>query len=72
MEDSIRTERMKLEVELITKEPVNVELIRDTYYVWGSELACLRLFHAYRKSVNVNFDYSENLKSFYFSITINN
>ena len=48
-------------------EPVTVENIGGTIYVFGSELATLRLFRAMPSR---NQGFSENLKSFYFSLEL--
>lgn len=39
----IQLNRLAASYELITKEDVTCEQINDTMYVYGSELACLRL-----------------------------
>lgn len=49
-------------------EPITVELKGSTFYVYGSELACLRLFRKYWKTKNVRTDYSINLKTWYFTL----
>lgn len=51
--------------ELI-KETVTVDVISGTMYVFGSELACLRLNYIY-KTANGTVAYSTNLKTWYFS-----
>ena len=50
------------------KEPLKVEVINGFIYVWGSELACLRLFKIYHLAKNVQVKYSENGNSWYFSM----
>lgn len=48
-----------------------VELIGGAYYVFGSELDCLRLFAGYNKvtrNVKTKTGYSPNRNSFYFSL----
>lgn len=48
------------------KENVTVEFVKGTFFVWGSELATLRLFKAYSKNGRQN--YSVNMGQFYFSL----
>lgn len=53
-------------------EPYTYEVIRDTLYIFSSELATLRMFKKYNQfSRNQQTDqgYSENLGVFYFAIT---
>lgn len=49
-------------------EEILVEFIKGTFYVFGSELATLRLLKKYRDSKNCRQNYSENQGSFYFSL----
>jgi hypothetical protein len=58
------------EVTRFAKEEVTIELINETLYVFGSELAILRIFVKYCKSENARQGYSENMKTFYFSLDI--
>lgn len=65
-----RTEKMMAE---FAKEAVKIEKIKGNLYVYGSELACLRIFAKYNSNGShpckkVQVGYSENLKSFYFSL----
>lgn len=65
-----RTEKMMAE---FAKEPVVIEEIKSTLYVYGSELACLRIFAKYNSNgaapnKKARVGYSENLKSFYCSL----
>lgn len=62
--DLKRTQR---DYSRIAGEQVVVEQIRGALYVYGSELATLRLF---RKMPHINQGYSENLKTFYVSISL--
>lgn len=53
-------------------EAFRYEVIRDTLYIFSSELATLRMFRKYNNfSRNNQTDqgYSENLGTFYFAIT---
>lgn len=55
-------------------EHVRVEQIKATMYAFGSELACLRIFAVYNNksgalaNKNTRIGYSENLKTWYFSL----
>lgn len=57
--------RTQSEYSKIAGEAVRLEAIGGTLYAFGSEIATLRLF---RKMPNMRQGYSENLKTFYFSI----
>jgi hypothetical protein len=60
----------------IAKEPVEVEYTKGSFYVFGSELATLRIFMKYsnkgKHNPNDKFDvgYSSNLKKFYFRMEV--
>ena len=58
------------EVTRFAKEEVTIELINETLYVFGSELAILRIFAKYSKSENARQGYSKNMKTFYFCLDI--
>lgn len=60
-------QRVEQDYSKIAGEPVTVDRICDTLYVYGSELATLRLF---RKMPNKRQGYSENLQTFYFSLDL--
>lgn len=58
-------------------EPVKVEKIRGTYYGFGSELACLRIFKKYATGGSsavakgdARCNYSSNMKQWYFSLDV--
>jgi hypothetical protein len=56
------------EMSKIAKENVTAQLYEnDDLYVFGSELACLRIAYFY-KAKETNVKYSENLKTFYVAI----
>ena len=57
----------------ITREKMEVEYIKGAYYAYGSELACLRLFHKYNLSAHnpkVRIGYSKNLETWYFELEV--
>lgn len=65
----INMKRVKVEFEKIAKEPLTVEEIGGAFYAFGSELACLRLFHGYRYcGDSVKTAYSENQKTWFFRL----
>jgi len=49
-------------------ENVEVEKHGDTLYVFGSELATLRIFRKYEGGKNINQGWNKGTKSFYFSL----
>jgi hypothetical protein len=49
-------------------ETVRVEVIKRTFYAFGTELASLRLLKAHRNYPQADSGYSENLKTFYFRL----
>ena len=59
--------RLTKDLSAIAKEPITVEHSKGAYYAFGSELAVLRLFHKYN-SPKCRAGYSENMKTWYFSI----
>jgi hypothetical protein len=63
--------RFQRDLQEVAQEPVSVEQIHDTYYVFGSELACLRIYYKYRKNDpdTIEVIYSKNLNSWIFSLT---
>ena len=67
--------RLKKDWEVVTKEPIEVQFIKGTFYAYGSELATLRLFKKYsgnfKGNEKVAQGYSENLKTFYFELETN-
>jgi hypothetical protein len=50
-------------IKQFAREAMQVEFITDNIYIFGSELACLRLGN----KVMGRVDYSPNLKSWYWS-----
>jgi hypothetical protein len=59
--------RTEAEYSRIAGEPVEVQQIGSALYVFGSELATLRLF---RKMPNKRQGYSTNLERFYFTLDL--
>jgi len=65
--------RAKNDFAYIAKEAVEVEHIKGTLYVFGSELATLRLFRKYntaKRNEKTRQAYSPNLKTWYFSLDV--
>lgn len=62
--------KLKIFVQVYAKETVTVEQRGSAVYVYGSELACLRIFKKYVEAGNENIkcDYSTNLNTHYFRI----
>jgi hypothetical protein len=51
------------------QEEIKCERIGGTIYVYGSELACLRIYYRYRFSLETAaVGQSENMKSWYFRL----
>jgi hypothetical protein len=62
-------DRAKAEFEKHAIETLELKEFGGALYAFGSELACLRLFHKYRHCGNrVNSGFSVNLKTWYFSL----
>ena len=49
------------------KEEVKIDFIGGALYVFGSELACLRIFYKYRYTKSAVAGYSKNRNTWYFS-----
>jgi hypothetical protein len=67
IETNFNKTRLANDYSKITGEPVTVEFIAGAIYVFGSELATLRLFRA---MPNKRQGYSAARESFYFSIEL--
>lgn len=65
----IQLKKLAKSYESITKEPVTCEQICSTMYVYGSELACLRLCYKMNlpKEKQPRVAYSESLQAWFFS-----
>jgi hypothetical protein len=51
----------------IAKEEIRIDFIGNAIYVFGSELACLRIFYKYRYTKTARVEYSKNLNTWCFS-----
>lgn len=66
-----KIEAFTREIASYAGETVMSEVIGDTIYIFGSELATLRLFKKYnnvKRNEKTDCGYSENMGSFYFSL----
>jgi hypothetical protein len=62
-------ERINKTYQPYAGEAIEVEQICGSIYIYGSELACLRMYHkASNKSARAG--YSENLKTWYFTFDL--
>lgn len=59
--------RAKKGFEGYAKEEVQVEYSKGFWFVYGSELACLRLFRVYNGAKSLHFGFSKNLNTYYIS-----
>lgn len=66
----MNTVRVEKDWSKIAKETVKVEQIGGAIYAFGSEIATLRLFHAFRKTDEnlIHADYSVNMKTWFFRL----
>jgi hypothetical protein len=61
--------RTKTEFEKHAKEILELKDLGGAVYAFGSELACLRLFYAYRHCGDrAASGFSENMKTWYFRL----
>jgi hypothetical protein len=61
--------RAQKDLEQIAKESLEMKELGGALYAFGSELACLRLFHKYRHCGDrADSGFSENLKTWYFRL----
>lgn len=65
----IQLNRLAASYKAITKEDVTCEQIDSTMYVFGSEVACLRLFYKMNLQADkqAKVEYSENMQTWFFS-----
>lgn len=62
-----RLQRIINDWSKVAGETVTVEVMEEDMYAFGSELACLRLEHYFKKGVcETDTAYSVNLKTWYF------
>lgn len=68
----IQLNRLAASYKGITKEDVICEQLDDTMYVFGSELACLRLSYKMNLPVEkqAKVEYSENMSTWFFSFSL--
>ncbi len=52
----------------IAGEEIRVERIGGTYYAFGSELACFRLWAKFRNAKGTRVEFSKNLESWFFAL----
>jgi hypothetical protein len=66
-------ERLKKDWEKVSKEPLKLLQDGTMIYAFGSELACLRLFHHYRHTgmPKAGSAFSKNLRTWYFRLDTN-
>lgn len=62
-----RLERTTSMFKDYAREQVRVEFIGSYLYVFGSELACLRIFHRYCNSEEARVERSVNLGTWFYS-----
>lgn len=64
--------RARAELERHSKEKLELKELGGAVYAFGSELACLRLFHVYRHCGDrACAGFSKNMKSWYFRLEQN-
>lgn len=70
----IQLNRLAASYKAITKEDVTCEQIDETMYVFGSELACLRLSYKMNlpEAKQPRVEYSENMSTWFFSFSLTN
>jgi len=64
---TVQLARIERDYSKIAGEPVGVEQVSNAIYVFGSEIATLRLF---RKMPYGRQDYSKNLGKFFFCVEL--
>jgi hypothetical protein len=66
-----QTKRLHTDFVNSAGEYVDLELINNCYYAYGSELACLRLFYSYRFTPNaISVNFSKNLNTWFFRLEL--
>ena len=62
-----RLQRIADQWEKTAGESISIEVMEEDIYAFGSELACLRLEHHFRKGIcETDVAYSTNLQIWYF------
>jgi hypothetical protein len=63
-----QTKSVESHYSIVAEEAVQAEKIRDTWYLYGSEIAVLRIYWKCQFALkNATAGYSENLETWYFS-----
>ncbi|CCH01276.1 hypothetical protein FAES_3267 [Fibrella aestuarina BUZ 2] len=62
--------RLTSDFNQMAKQPVQVEIISETAYAYGTELAVLRIWSKYKASPKTAYGYSTNLNTWFFSLTL--
>jgi hypothetical protein len=68
--DQEHINRWQKDCQYYAEEPVTVEKVRGTLYVYGSELACRRIEYTFRHTPKgrTSFGYSKNLGTWFFGL----
>ena len=61
--------RIENEYSKMLGETVTVQVINETTYIFGTELACLRAYKKFSANKTVECDYSTNLQVWFCSFT---
>lgn len=64
-------ERLEKDYSALAGEPVTIDIICGTFYVFGSELACLRIFLKNRHCQDTHVEYSTNLNTWFYCHSTN-
>ena len=64
-----RLQRIADQWEKTAGERISIEVMEEDIYAFGSELACLRLEHHFKKGIcETDVAYSTNLQTWYFML----
>lgn len=62
-----RLQRIVTDWSKVAGETIRVEVMEEDIYAFGSELACLRLEHHFKRGIcETDAEYSKNLQTWYF------
>ena len=61
---------LELDLRKYARESIKIKKINKTVYVYGSELATLRILRIYRYHENARHGYSKKINSFYFALVV--